>query len=343
MKNNRINYLITFIFLTLTIWIISSSSEVKIIPYLFQITNKSFIFGALICMLFYWLLDAWIIQSIFNLSKSQQRFSSYLKIAMIGQYYNLITPFSSGGQPAQIYAMTNDYKISLGLATSITINKFMIYHFIVTLFSLGMAIVKFSFILNLSLIIKTFIFIGLILNTLGILAIFAICYNSFVVKKILNILIRISKRFKFTKNIRQEVITKHIDDYKACLYTFLENKKALCLVSVLSLAQIIIYYSVTYFVYLSFGFSKASLIDILAVQSLLYMAVNFIPTPGNSGASEGGFYLMFGFIFPSPIILYAIILWRLIVYYFNLVVTGCIVLIDNLFKRLHTQPWAKSS
>jgi len=337
MKNNKLNYLLTLFIILVTVWILTSSSEVKVLPYLLQITNKIYIAGALLCMAVFWLLEGLIIKFIFDLSKTRRKFSSYLKIAMIGQYYNLITPFSSGGQPAQIYSMTNDYKIPLGLATSITINKFMVYHIIVTLFSLVMFVVKFSFINNLAVLSKTLIFLGLLVNTLGILVIFAMCYNSFVVEKIVSFFVYALRKLRLGKKIRQELIAEHLREYKSCLYTFLENKKVLLLVSVLTLLQVIIYFSVTYFVYLALGFSSATVLDILAIQSLLYMAVNFIPTPGNTGASEGGFYLLFGVIFPAPILLYAIILWRLIVYYFNLLATGSIVLADNLIKRYQTQ------
>lgn len=337
MKNRKISYLVTFLIIVLTVWILTANSDVKVLPYLLQITNKKYILGALLCMAFFWLLEGLIIKFIFDLSKTKRKFGSYLKIAMIGQYYNLITPFSSGGQPAQIYSMTNDYNIPVGVATSITINKFMVYHIIVTLFSLVMFLVKLPFILHLAALSKTLIFLGLIINTLGIVVIFALCYNSFVVEKIVSFIIFSLQKLKIGKKISWEKIAGHVQEYKSCLYTFLDNKKVLLVVSFLTLLQVIIYFSVTYFVYLALGFSAASILDILAIQALLYMAVNFIPTPGNTGASEGGFYLLFSFIFPAHILLYAIILWRLVVYYFNLLATGSVVLVDNLRKRLLAQ------
>ncbi len=333
MRNNWIHYLFTILIISLTVWIIYTSSEVKIIPYLYKITQKVYILLALVCMFFYWITEAFILKAIFNLSQVKQCFLAYMKIAMIGQYYNMITPFSSGGQPAQIYTMANDYKIPLGLATSITVNKFMIYHIIVTLFSVIIAFLNVRFIFSLSLLTKTFILFGLFLNSVGIILIFALCYNSAVVKKIVSLFLLLIKKIRLGKHISQDLLDQHIQEYKECLHTFLNNKRTLIIVSLFTLAQIIVYYSVTYFVYLSFGFTKASFLHILAIQSLLYMAVNYIPTPGNSGASEGGFYLLFGFIFPSSVLLYAVVLWRLIVYYFNLAVTGLIVLIDNLRKR----------
>ncbi|NLI93562.1 MAG: flippase-like domain-containing protein [Peptococcaceae bacterium] len=334
MKNHYVNWLITIFIISLTAWIISSSSEIKNIPYLFEITNKRCILVAILCMICYWLIDALIIQAIFSLFHLRLSCLSYLLIAMIGQYYNLITPFSSGGQPAQILKMTNDFKVNPSLATSVTINKFMVYHIVVTIFSLFLSVFKADFILQQSTLSKTFIYLGLTLNALGILAIFATCYNTYIAEQIISLFFRIIKNLPVGKKIRQEAVTRYIHEYRISLFAFLQNIKVLFYVSLLSLAQVFVYFSVTYFVYISLGLSKALFVDILAMQALLYIAVNFIPTPGNAGASEGGFYILFGLFFPSNILVYAIVLWRLIVYYFNLVASGCVVFIDYIFKRL---------
>ncbi len=334
MKNRAFNYLITITIIAITTYIITSSSEMGIIPTLLKITNLYYLCGAVVCMMLYWLSDAFIIKAIFELAKIRQSFFSFLKLTMIGQYYNLITPFSSGGQPAQVLTMTNDYKIPLGVATSITVNKFMVYHVVITTFPLLMLILKPYFIFGQNVLSKTLIFTGLGINILGILAIFTICYNSKIVEKIVLAILKILNKFKLAKKIQPAAVISHIKEYKTSLNTFLTNKKTLLLVSVYTLIQITVYFSVTYFIYLSLGLSQASLLDILAVQSLLYMAVNIVPTPGNAGASEGFFFLIFGIIFPSKILLYAIILWRLVIYYFNLAATGAFVFSDYVYKHL---------
>lgn len=334
MKNNYFNYLFTGIIIAITVWIFSSSSEVKIIPYLIETTDKRYLIAAIFCIFLFWLTEAFIIKAIFNLHGVEKHFFHYFKLTMIGLYYNMITPFSSGGHPAQIYSMTTEYKLPLGMSTSITMNKFMVYHICITVFALFMAIIRSTFIFQQALISKTFIFMGLTFNSVSILVIFGICYNPTLVEKILLSLLKVIKKFKLAKNIQLETISEHIDEYRRSLFTFLADKKTVLIVSLWTFGQILAYFSVSYFVYRSFGLSGASFIDILAIQSLLYMAVNFFPTPGNAGASEGGFYLIFSLVFPASVILYAIILWRLITYYFNMGAAGLVVLADHILKRM---------
>ncbi|MDD4088549.1 MAG: lysylphosphatidylglycerol synthase domain-containing protein, partial [Tissierellia bacterium] len=74
--------------------------------------------------------------------------------------------------------------------------------------------------------------------------------------------------------------------------------------------------------YKSFNLNESNIIDIICLQSFLYMAVSFIPTPGTAGASEIGFVLLLGHLFPSNIISTALLLWRGISFYFSLVFSG---------------------
>lgn len=100
--------------------------------------------------------------------------------------------------------------------------------------------------------------------------------------------------------------------------------------------QLTVYFSITYFIYLSLGQDGAHYIDILAIQTIVYVVVSFIPTPGGAGASEGSFYLLFKVFFSRDILLYAMALWRIIVYYGNMILSGLILLgvrIVTYFKK----------
>lgn len=65
------------------------------------------------------------------------------------------------------------------------------------------------------------------------------------------------------------------------------------------------------------------------MQSLLYMAVSFLPVPGTAGVAEGGFYLLFKVIFSNQVI-YATLLWRLLVYYLGLLLGGILVVLIKI-------------
>lgn len=337
MKHKLFNYTLLLILIAITAGVLISGSEFSIIPHLKDMTDLRLLVVAVFCMLVFWFFDALIFRSILKITDIQISLFRYLKITFIGQYYNMITPFASGGQPFQVYTMTSDYKVPVGVATSATINKYMVFHFITTVYAMVMAIFNAGFIFNQGLISKALIYLGLAINIAGVVAVFLICYNTTVIEKLTVMIIRLLQKFKLAMQIDDLAISLHIAEYKSSLMLFLANKRALIYVTLYTFVQVTAYFSVTYFVYLSLGLSGSTFWQILAVQSILYTAVNIIPTPGNAGASEGIFFLLFGLIFPKNLMISAIILWRLIIYYLNLIVSGIIVLIDFLHKRYHAK------
>lgn len=79
------------------------------------------------------------------------------------------------------------------------------------------------------------------------------------------------------------------------------------------------------------GLNEYSVIDILALNNFMYMAVSLVPTPGSAGASEGAFYLLFSGIFPQSIMFMSMLLWRFYVYYLILFVGSVLVVGDEVW------------
>ena len=67
--------------------------------------------------------------------------------------------------------------------------------------------------------------------------------------------------------------------------------------------------------------NTASITTMVAAQVFVTMVSAFVPLPGASGGAEGSFYIFFGMFFKSAIIP-AILLWRIITYYANILVGG---------------------
>ena len=92
--------------------------------------------------------------------------------------------------------------------------------------------------------------------------------------------------------------------------------------------------SIPYFVLLSLG-CRTGYLDTLALTVYIYAAVTLIPTPGNSGVSEGAFYLVFSGIGSSGVF-WAMLLWRLVCYY-SLLLLG-LLLFGILTRRYIRKP-----
>lgn len=72
--------------------------------------NYYWVLAGLVCMVLSWISEAMCLHIPIVKLYPNQKFSNSLKIMMIGQLFNNITPFCSGGQPMQAYYMYKDGK-----------------------------------------------------------------------------------------------------------------------------------------------------------------------------------------------------------------------------------------
>ena len=85
--------------------------------------------------------------------------------------------------------------------------------------------------------------------------------------------------------------------------------------------QLISYFSVSYFVYRSFGLSSTGFVTILGAQGFVMMISSFVPIPGAGVGAESSYYLLFkGFYPEAGQVNVAIIIWRLISFYLTVIV-----------------------
>ncbi len=335
MDKKKLNYILVVFLIIITILIMICSDGLKDLPYLLTNTNIKYVYLGILCMVGYWLMDSIIIAAITKTVHEEMSFLKSIKITMIGQYYSAITPFSTGGQPAQVYFMVND-SIPIGQATLILINKFVIYQIVITIYSFFMFFLKLSFIYVNIRTALFFIIVGIFLNVLLLIGITFLFFNPKMLRKIIfatfNFIDRKIKTIK-DKGKYNEKIEHYLEEYTESINKVRENKKMSLFISIITIIQLTFYFSITYFVYRALGFNKASYFDILSIQSLLHMAVSVIPIPGTIGASEGGFYLLFKTFFNVKVVAYAMLLWRGLSYYLRLIVCGIVTLINHLLLR----------
>ncbi|MGI6169792.1 MAG: lysylphosphatidylglycerol synthase transmembrane domain-containing protein, partial [Christensenellales bacterium] len=98
---------------------------------------------------------------------------------------------------------------------------------------------------------------------------------------------------------------------------------------ILSVFQLSFFFLIPYCIYRSFGLQGAPVLSMVAAQAFVVMVSVVIPLPGGSGGAEGSFYLFFSIFFSSAGILSAILIWRLITYYSNIVICGLFVTLDS--------------
>lgn len=318
-----IQYGFLLLLICMTVYLVSTTLDITLIPMIMKLVNKKFIFIGFLIMVLYIILECTIINILIKtIQKTKVRFLA-VKIAMMGFYYNLVTPFASGSQPMQIYAL-NKYDINLSKSIAIVTNKTVLFQTVVTIYSAVIIFLNIEVLKNELPSMLVLMSIGMVMNIVSLLGGMLIVLTPNTMKIIVKVIVNILYRLNIFKSLNKKIhtINKFIDEYSYSIKLFIKNKKALCLSIILTIIQLTVFFSISYCVYKAFNLNGLSLFDVLALQVFLYMSVSPIPTPGNVGANEVAFLTIFSNVFPGKIIGYSVFLYSIYVYYFLVVVCG---------------------
>ena len=143
--------------------------------------------------------------------------------------------------------------------------------------------------------------------------------------------VQIMKKMRI-KNLeeKQEKLENQVKQYQESSTYIKQNKKLILKIIITAYLQFIALYSISYWVYLSFGFSESNIFKVIALQAILYATVSGIPSPGAVGVSEGGFVLIFKKIYPEVMVSSAMLLNRGINFYLLVIISGAVVILNTL-------------
>lgn len=323
------NAIIFILLIILTFYIILKDQNIDDLFSVLGTVKIKYILIAIIGMFIYIVCEALNIGRALKALKEKSTFFQNIKYALIGFFFSGITPAASGGQPMQIYYMYKD-KISVANSTlALLINLSSIQ--VVTI---SLAIISVAFnhnILNRGLSIL--FVIGILLNATALTLLLISIFSKSLLKKIINFVIKIMRKLRI-KNIdaKQEKIEKESNKYQ-CSSDYIKNNKSVILkIIITTYIQFLAFYSVSYWVYCAFGLNQYNILKIITMQSILYATVSGIPLPGAVGVTEGGFIEIFKSVYPQNMINGAIILHRGISFYFLIIFSGVITIINSVIK-----------
>ncbi|MGB4640185.1 MAG: lysylphosphatidylglycerol synthase transmembrane domain-containing protein [Caldicoprobacterales bacterium] len=305
--------------------------EIKEIDKAFNSVRLSWLVGGVAFMVLYWIMDGIILNYTINCIHKQKYFWKSFKVAVIGQYYNAVTPFASGGQPAQVYYMAK-MGVSGGSASSILIIKFLVYQVVLSLYGALAFILKGIYIYKYNSWIFWFSVVGFIVNAGAVVLLVFLSFNKGFVKGLAYNFIDLLNKIRLIRepDRTKKKLDSHVEDFHIGLRLIKGNTKAIFNMSLMTAVQLLFFFSITFFIYKGLGLNEEKWFNIVLVQALLYLAVSFIPTPGSTGASETGFMIFFRFFFPSNLIFVAMLLWRIISYYLNIMAGIVFIFVDSM-------------
>lgn len=321
-KNSIILLIITFIVLICVL-----KDDFPSIIQILANANILFIILAVLCFFIGIGFEAKAYQEIIQAYQYDYSFKKSYKMLVITKFFNGITPFSSGGQPMQIYMLKKD-GIRLTKATNIIIQNFIIYQAALVIFGIIAIGINYYFnIFEKVTLLKQLVTVGFLINTLvmvGLLIIsFSSRFNNFIVEKLITIL----NKLKIVKN-KEEKLAKwreKVDDFHEGA-EYLKNNKKLCVKAfIYNMIYLTLNYLMPYFVILGLAKtipSGATPLTVICSSAYVLIMGSFVPIPGASGGIEFGYYKFFGNFIKGSLLKASLLIWRTISYYLPMVIGG---------------------
>lgn len=274
------------------------------------------IFIAFIFILLYWILDALTLNVLTKPMYKNYKLIESFKTGMIGLLYSALTPFSTGGQPMQIYEMKKT-GVKTGDACSIITVKSIIYQAVMTIYGVAVSFVTWHFFKGRINNFVLFVFLGLITNIAFICCIIFICLKKGFTKKCAHFFITIFAKIKINKNPGKSIYNANvqIDIFYDSVRALKNESFAVFTGIVITFLQLTFFYSIPYCIYRGLNLSDASLLYMISANAIIAMITAFVPIPGASGAAEVSFHWLFAMFFNDKLLLSAVLIWRVITYY----------------------------
>ena len=327
-KKTLLNIALFLLLIILTFWLILKDQNTEEIMLAVDKAKKQYLLIGMVAMTIFISCEEINVRRILKGLGEKTTFFKNLKYALIGFFFSAITPAATGGQPMEIYYMHKD-GISVANSTLALLVQLMSLQ-IVNL-SIGITSVLFNYevINNGGLVLLAII--GIILNSGALVLLIIGIFSRRLSKGLINIAVKILKFFR-KKNIEelQEKMESELTKYQEDSEYIKKNKRVIIKSVLTTLVQMLVYYTVPFFVYKAYGLNEHSIIRIMSLQALLYTTVSGIPSPGSVGVSEGGFLGIFRNVFPETLINSAMILNRVINFYLLVTVSAVIVIICTL-------------
>ena len=328
-KNIKKNTIILLLATVLILFFILKDDFNTIVSTLSKM-NIGFILLALLFVIIYLFIKTYVSYKTVD-EKNKYSLLESFKHTIIVQFFNGITPFSTGGQPMEIYMLTK-HDISGSRSTSIIFQNFIFYQIALVLFGIFAVVLNaiFRFFPKVPLL-RELVLLGFIINTLVLVVILLISFSSRFTRFCLNLVIKLAN--KFTKKDPKEVKDKwerRIKEFTDCAKE-LRQRKVFFLGSVLlNIISLAFFYAVPFIIILGTpNVENITLIQSLVASAYVLIIGSFVPIPGASGGIEYGFLAFFGNFLPGKITPAILIVWRFVTYYLPMIIGGIIFSFDR--------------
>lgn len=321
---NRRNWLVLILMLLIGVGIIGYSLRTVNLSLLireFNTLNWGWMLVAFLCICLYLALEGVVVKVFMRDRHRDFTWKDSLRLPPIEQLFNGITPFSAGGQPAQLVAMLQS-GVDGGQASSVLLMKFVVFQGMIVINFIISLLIGFHYIEEKLHALAILVLLGFLIHLAVIVGLLMVMYWYQFTKRAMNILIR--PVAIFIKPARYEKMRLRLNEMVHSFYQEslkMKNEyKMIGKVCVVTLLQLFFYYVIPYFILLALGVHHVNFIMVVSLHVLIFMIISLFPIPGGAGGAEYSFSVLFAsFVHSNTKLVLVMILWRLITYYFGMI------------------------
>lgn len=246
----------------------------------------------------------------------------------LGRYYDALMPTGGGGQPFQIYWLTvNGYKAKTASAMPAT--------YFITRQTASILLTLLIFLIcrdTVSTSVRYAAYAGLFFCCIIPVTEFCFSLKPRTITALITRIVKLGVKIHVIKNPKTatEKAIHTLEQYHEGFILIAGNTKLSAALLVLSMLCRISLCCMPFLVLKIFG-CQVTFGHVFPATVYIYSAVTLIPTPGNSGVSEGAFYLVFSEAGSSQVF-WAMLLWRLLCYY-SFLLAGLLIFGNRLFGK----------
>lgn len=255
-----------------------------------------------------------------------------IKHNLITQFFNGITPFSTGGQPMEIYMLT-EHNIKTSYATNVTIQNFVFYQ--TALVILGTIAVGYNAIFHLfpnNSILKNLVIIGFLINILIAIGLVMITFSKKLTQKIIHLIIKILAKLNIVKeySIKIQQWDDKVKDFHISAKALYKRKKLFFGGVFINIISLCCLYIIPLFILYGFGnFNSLNILQTVTSSAYVLIIGSFVPIPGASGGIEYGFLKFYGNFIPQTTLSATLLIWRFITYYLGMIIGAVIFSLEK--------------
>ena len=327
-KNIKKNTILLLIITGIVLYIVLKDDFNDIVDILTKIDIKYILLAFLFYALFI-VIKGYVNYKITN-DKKKLSLKEAIKHNIITQFFNGVTPFSTGGQPMEVY-MLMEHDIPIAKATNQTIQSFIFYQIALVICGSIAVINNFFFpIFPKVRILQLLVLLGFAINVLVVVFLILISRSKRVTNKLSELSIKVLKRLR--RKVDEDDIKQKFSDYHEGFKDLRKRKRLFIGGVLLNIISLLCLYIVPLF--LLYGMKDFTSLDVnstITASAYVYIIGGFVPIPGASGGIEYGFTKFFGNFITGHKLSAVLLLWRFITYYVGVIIGA---LVFNFEKKV---------